>query len=226
MIALAAVTGMRRGELCALRRGGISAGTILVRRSLSYTSDTGLVEGPTKTRQTRRIARDEFGSATVEAQIAYVDELFETLTGSEAHRPARDFAIAGDPFVFSGRPEDDKPFGATPIHPESVSKVFRRIADKHGWRDLHFYSLRHFTATHLIAASVDARIVSGRLGHSTPILTLRTYSHVFEAQDRQAAAIMGGLLENTLGQAEQSRNELENDHDHRPGPHSQPRAKP
>ena len=54
--------------------------------------------------------------------------------------------------------------------------------------------LRHFTATQLIAAGLDVRTVSGRLGHADPSVTLRVYSHVVEAKDREAAAIMGGLL--------------------------------
>ena len=204
MIALAAVTGMRRGELCGLRRSDLQGSTLTVRRSITYTSETGLVEGPTKTRPTRRIALDEFGIAVIEAQVAYVDEMLATLVGTDVDDTERGSLMAEDPFVFVGRPEKDKLFGATPIHPDSISMVFRRIADKHGWRDLHFHSLRHFTATQLIAAGVDVRTVSGRLGHSTPTLTLRTYSHVLEAQDRQAAAILGGLLGNKLGEAENS----------------------
>ncbi len=179
MIALATVTGMRRGEILALRWNDISAGVLNVRRSLTYTAATGTVEGPTKTRQARKVALDHIGMAVVERQREALREAAETLGISHV----------ANPFLFFAEPD-----GATTFHPDSITKVFRRLADAHGWRELHFHSLRHFTATQLIAAGVDIRTVSGRLGHSDPSVTLRVYSHVLEAKDREAAEIMGRLL--------------------------------
>ena len=179
MIALAAVTGMRRGEILALRQSDVSDGTIHVRRSLVYTPLTGTVEGPTKTRQLRKVALDAIGMAVIERQMSALREASETLRLSPV----------ADPYLFFSEPD-----GATPFHPDSITKVFRRLADAHGWRELHFHSLRHFTATQLIAAGVDIRTVSGRLGHSDPSVTLRVYAHVLEAKDREAAEIMGRLL--------------------------------
>lgn len=179
MITLAAVTGMRRGEILALRWGDIGEGMIHVRRSLAYTPATGILEGPTKTRQERRISLDQIGMAVVERQVA-------ALTGVSAKHA---FELSLSPFLFFASPD-----GLAPFHPDSISKVFRKLADGRGWRDLHFHSLRHFTATQLIAAGVDIRTVSGRLGHSDASVTLRVYSHVLEAKDREAAEIMGRLL--------------------------------
>jgi integrase len=56
------------------------------------------------------------------------------------------------------------------------------------------HDLRHFPATQLIGAGVDVRTVAGRLGHSDPSLTLRTYTHVLEERDRAAAVVMGRML--------------------------------
>lgn len=179
MIALAALTGLRRGELCALRWSDLDPFMIHVRRSLSYTPATGITEGPTKTRQERRVSVDPLTQAVVDRQV------------EELRRSAAELGVpvARDPFLFFGEPD-----GSKPLHPDSISKVFRRVADKFGWKDLHFHSLRHFTATQLIAAGVDIRTVSGRLGHSDPSITLRVYSHVLEAKDKEAGEIMGRLL--------------------------------
>jgi len=80
------------------------------------------------------------------------------------------------------------------VHPDSPSKLFRRLGDKFGWRELHLHSLRHFTATQLVAAGMDIRTVAGLLGHADASVTLKVYSHVLEAKNQEAASIMGTLL--------------------------------
>jgi len=80
------------------------------------------------------------------------------------------------------------------VHPDSPSKLFRRLGDKFGWRELHLHGLRHFTATQLVAAGMDIRTVAGLLGHANASVTLEVYSHVLEAKNQEAASIMGALL--------------------------------
>ena len=46
------------------------------------------------------------------------------------------------------------------MHPDSPSKLFRRLLDKFGWRELHLHGLHHFTATQLVAAGMDIRSVA------------------------------------------------------------------
>ncbi|MHB8342756.1 MAG: tyrosine-type recombinase/integrase [Ferrimicrobium sp.] len=180
MIALAALTGLRRGELCALRWSDLHGSDLLVQRALVYTRATGIQEGPTKTRQSRSVSLAGLARAIIARQQ---EDLISIALGMA-------LPLAGDPFLFFGDPD-----GGTPLHPDSVSKVFRRIADKFGWREIHFHSLRHFSATQLIAAGVDVRTVAGRLGHSDPSITLRVYSHLLESKNQEAAEIMDRLLD-------------------------------
>jgi integrase len=42
---------------------------------------------------------------------------------------------------------------------------------------------------------VDVRTAAGRLGHADSSVTLRTYAHVLEQRDREAAAVLGALFE-------------------------------
>jgi integrase len=51
-----------------------------------------------------------------------------------------------------------------------------------------FHSLRHSSASALIAAGLDVGAVSRRLGHANPATTLRVYTHQFAASDSEAAA--------------------------------------
>jgi integrase len=56
------------------------------------------------------------------------------------------------------------------------------------------HDLRHFMVTQLVAGGVDWRTVSGRAGHADGHMTLGTYAHFQQAQDRKAADFMDGLL--------------------------------
>jgi integrase len=59
-----------------------------------------------------------------------------------------------------------------------------------------FHSLRHSSASALIAAGLDPVTVSKRLGHANPATTLRVYSHRFSATADAAAAL---AIEAALG---------------------------
>jgi integrase len=48
--------------------------------------------------------------------------------------------------------------------------------------------------THLVASGVDWRTVSGRAGHADGHMTLATYAHFQQAQDRHAADLMEQLI--------------------------------
>jgi integrase len=180
LLMLGALTGMRRGELCALRWSDIDLerGDMEVSRSVIVVPG-GLSEKSTKTDRSRSVALDEVGVALLVQYRARVDEwASEAATG-----------VADDAFVFS--PHID---GATPFRPDNVTGFFIRVRDGLGLKDVRLHDLRHFTATQLIGAGVDVRTVAGRLGHSDPSLTLRVYSHVIEERDRAAAAILGRVL--------------------------------
>jgi integrase len=177
---LAALTGMRRGELCALRWSDVDldGAQIEVSRSVVLVPG-GLGEKTTKTNKSRRVALDEVGVAVLLGHRARVLE-WARLAEEE---------VASDAFVFS--PYVD---GSLPFRPDNVTSFFIRVRDELNLPDVRLHDLRHFTATQLIAAGVDVRTVAGRLGHSDPSLTLRVYSHALEERDRAAAAVMGRVL--------------------------------
>ena len=82
------------------------------------------------------------------------------------------------------------PAGRQPIHPDSVTHRFSRLARRLGLRT-RLHDLRHYAATQLIAGGVDLRTVSGRIGHAGGgATTLRVYTHFLAAADRQAAEVL------------------------------------
>jgi integrase len=56
------------------------------------------------------------------------------------------------------------------------------------------YDLRHTGATLLLLAGVSPKVVSERLGHSTVVLTLGTYSHVLPGMQEQAASKLDAIF--------------------------------
>jgi integrase len=80
-----------------------------------------------------------------------------------------------------------------PINPDGITHRFRRLARRLGVR-CRLHDLRHFMVTQLVAGGVDWRTVSGRAGHADGHMTLATYAHFQQAQDRQAAEFMESLL--------------------------------
>lgn len=60
--------------------------------------------------------------------------------------------------------------------------------------------LRHTFATHALASGVDAKTLSGILGHTNASFTLDTYTHVTPDMQRAASDVVGGFLKNLLGE--------------------------
>ena len=59
--------------------------------------------------------------------------------------------------------------------------------------------LRHTFATHALTSGVDAKTLSGILGHTNASFTLDTYTHVTPDMQQEASHIVGGFLEDLLG---------------------------
>jgi integrase len=54
------------------------------------------------------------------------------------------------------------------------------------------YNLRHTHATILLTAGVPVHVVSQRLGHASPVVTMTVYAHVLPGSQREAATCSHG----------------------------------
>ena len=81
--------------------------------------------------------------------------------------------------------------GVTPWRPDYLSLAYGRLSK----REYRLHDLRHYHATQLLAAGVPVTTVSKRLGHTSTAVTLNTYGHWLPEQDRDAADIIGRLLD-------------------------------
>jgi len=180
LVWLAIVTGVRRGELCALqwRDVDLSTGVISVSRSIGQrTADTW--EKDTKDHQHRRIAVDE----------ETVGILAEHRRRLEDRWAALGEPPSGDAYVFSLAPDN-----STYMRPNSVSERYSDLADRLGIAT-SLHKLRHYSATELIAAGVDIRTAAGRLGHGGGgTTTLRVYAAWVSESDQRAAGNLGARM--------------------------------
>ncbi len=82
----------------------------------------------------------------------------------------------------------------TPISPNSLSVTWGATIKQAGLPDVTFHALRHTHASALIAGKLDVVKISRRLGHSSPVITLSTYAHMFDNEDDGAAAAIEKVL--------------------------------
>jgi integrase len=178
---LALTTGMRIGELCALRFVDVDlkAQALHVRCTLRYRNqDLYFFETPKTPKSRRRIA---LSAITVDALRAHrTRQLEERLAAGVAWRE--------DDLVFCDK------MGVA-LCPEHLSgRNFQLLLKRAGLAHRPFHSLRHTCATLLLRRGVHPKVVSELLGHSTVSMTLDRYSHVLPDMQRDATAAMDTLL--------------------------------
>ncbi len=178
---VAATTGARRGELCALRWRDVDFDAPAVTISHSIAEGRGLrpTEKDTKTHSARRIALDTLTVSALKKHRKKMESRAKTCTTT----------VCEDGFIFSRDPD-----GARPWPPNDVTKWFIAARAKAGKQNVRLHDFRHFAATRLLAAGVPVRTVSGRLGHANAATTLGVYAHFVEESDRDAADILGELV--------------------------------
>lgn len=173
---LAVGSGMRQGELLALRWGDVDfdKNLVHVRRSLAIVKGQFVEKEPKSKRSRRSVAlpgvvmdalREHLKKMMAEGNTAA--PVFCTRTGNH---------IAESNFV---------------------RKTFTPQLKKSGVRHVRFHSLRHFHATSLIAKGYSIKAVSQRLGHATIEITLRVYGHVIPGDDAMLAGGMQEILTKT-----------------------------
>ena len=170
------ITGVRRGELCGLKWEDFDseAGTLKVRRTIHAGKGGELTAGDPKTYAGTRTILLPYSTAQ------FLQRRRETaLTGW----------IFPDPF----RPE-------RPANPGSAYRRLKQILAEAKLPDIRFHDLRHTFATHALTSGVDAKTLSGILGHTKASFTLDTYTHVTGDMQRNAAEIVGDFMTEILGE--------------------------
>ena len=75
----------------------------------------------------------------------------------------------------------------------------KTILKSAGLPDIRFHDLRHTFATHALTSGVDAKTLSGILGHTNASFTLDTYTHVTTDMQKRASDIVENFVEDMFG---------------------------
>jgi integrase len=177
---LAAVTGARRGELCAMRWRDVDKnGTLSIKHSIVDGRNDELIEKGTKTHASRKVMIDALTMRVLNTQRERCEERSKDC-GKKFSRNS---------FVFSSSLD-----GSLPWRPHRVTLAFTRLRDELGVSGVRLHDLRHFTATQMLASGVPVKTVAVRLGHANAATTLNVYAHALESSDAEAAHLLGSIL--------------------------------
>lgn len=175
---LAAMTGMRRGELLGLRWEDVDLKSKRV--SVRQTSISVAYKVTVSTPKSHNARVIDIDTGTVEAlRLHRARQNAERTTGGAGY-------AAGDR-VF--RKAD-----GTIIHPDVMRTMFDRRVKRSGVTRIRFHDLRHTHATIGLRAGVPVKVMSERLGHSTPAFTLQQYAHVIPGMQAEAAEAIADLI--------------------------------
>jgi len=177
IVFLAIATGMRRGELLALRWQDVAGASLKVERSLEQTKAGLRFKAPKTVHGRRTISLPPSAIAMLSSHRKAQLELRMQLGLGKA---------GPDALVFCD-------YDGKPLSPNYLSILWRRATRPIGV-DVTFHALRHSHASALIAAGEDVVTVSRRLGHGSPAFTLTTYAHLFRKSDSTAADAIERLL--------------------------------
>ena len=87
-----------------------------------------------------------------------------------------------------------------PIAPPAAYRKMKQLLQKAGLPNIRFHDLRHTFATHALTSGVDAKTLSGILGHTNASFTLDTYTHVTTDMQQRASNIVGGFMNDIFGE--------------------------
>lgn len=172
IVLLLATTGLRWGEMAALRLRDVDLGRgrIRVERSASKVNAKTVI-GTTKTHAARSVAV----SASVLKLLAPAmvakspDELLWSRANGEALRP----------------PTTTHWFGAAVKRCQLADNLFPRVT---------VHELRHTAASLMIASGASVKVVQSQLGHKTATMTLDQYGHLFPDELDDVADRMDDLV--------------------------------
>jgi integrase len=179
LLHLAAMTGLRRGEVCGLRWQDVDfdRGTITVVQSRILVDGKVLTSTPKTDAGRRTVALDPRSVEVLRSHKA--------TQGRERLKAGPAWQDSG--LVFTR--EDGRP-----LPPDWVYRRFTALVRDAGLPVISFHGLRHSHATALLGAGVDLKLASSRLGHSSVRITADTYQHVERAMDKDAAARAAALV--------------------------------
>ena len=155
-------TGMRRGEICALKWSDLDfeTGALHIQRQ-AYHVDHGVVISEPKTKQSCR-------SIILPPSVLNVLRQYREAVDSE--------------WMFPSPVKEGEP-----LNPNGVYRKMVKILDRAQCKRVRFHDLRHTFATTALEHGMDIKTLSAIIGHVSSATTLDIYSHITDEMQANAA---------------------------------------
>jgi len=168
LIHLALSTGARQMELLGLKWSDIDwhKATLSIERQLKRSKEVTFV--PLKTASSER---------TIELG-------YQAIAALRKHQALQG---ANYDLIFTSR-------SGGPIHHRNLLRDFKALLERLELPIIRFHDLRHTAASLMLANNVPVNIVSRRLGHARPSITLDIYSHLIPSQQQEVARLIDDII--------------------------------
>jgi integrase len=177
---LALTTGMRRGEILALKWQDINfdQAMVQVRRIFTRAPGRTFIEADPKTEKSKRSIM--LTSIALDALKVHRRSQLET-------RLQAGSAWKDSDLIFCTSL-------GTPLHPNWVLAQFKKLLTRTGLPDMRFHDLRHSIATLLLSMGIHPKVVQELLGHNRIQETVDTYSQVLPTIHKEAVKKLEDVL--------------------------------
>lgn len=168
---IAFYTGMRKGEIHALKWSDIDGDYISVKRSITQKLKGEDRETPPKNKTSIRTL-----------------QIPEPLKKILADHKARYRSLQGfsDDFRICG--------GTRPLRDTSIQKANERYAKLAGLKTIRIHDFRHSHASLLANNGINIQEIARRLGHAKIEMTWNTYSHLYPREEERAVNILNKIV--------------------------------
>lgn len=180
MYHLAITTGMRQAELLGLKwkDADWQRKSLKVRRQMRREVGGGFTFAQPKTKAGRR---------TIIIGQAVIDRLREHRESQQVERIKVGARWQDFDLVFPSKI-------GTPMDGGNLRREFRQLIELSGLPVIRFHDLRHTAASLMLNYGVPVIVVSRRLGHARPSITLDVYGHLIPSMQDEAARLMDDLM--------------------------------
>lgn len=147
----------------------LDAGTISITKTLQRIDEEWVTTTPKTRAGVRKIALPQEGVTALEEQARQQEAWRQEIEGWPDHN-----------LVFTTTQ-------GNPVYGSNVGHELKGECERLGIKYLTPHQLRHLHASLLLKEGLSVPVVSQRLGHANPNITLSVYAHVVGEQDKEAA---------------------------------------
>ena len=168
---IAFYTGLRKGEIHALKWSDINGDFLSVTRSIAQKIKGGDRETAPKNKSSVR---------TLQLPAPLINILNDHKERYSAYKGfSDDFRICG---------------GTRPLRDTSIQNALKKIAAAAGVKRIRIHSFRHSHVSLLANDGINIQEIARRLGHSNIEMTWNTYSHLYPREEERAVAVLDKII--------------------------------